>query len=133
MMSQEMLYLFGSLVILVVLIAVQATSTVLANGMKWGLGPRDEPGKPGLFNGRAKRALYNHIEGLMIFGFAILIVETNGLNSGLTVMGAALYFWARLVYAPVYMLGIPVLRTLIWAISLVGILIELYVIATTGF
>ena len=132
MMSQELLYLFGSVVILLILLLVQASSTVLANGMQWGLGNRDEPAKPGVFSGRAKRTVQNHIESLALFGFAILVVETSDLNSGLTVTGAALYFWARLAYAPVYLIGIPVLRTLIWAVGLAGILIELYVIATTG-
>ncbi|WP_300390285.1 MAPEG family protein [Henriciella sp.] len=133
MMSQEMLYLSGSVVILLVLIAVQASSAILANGLSWGLGPRDEPGREDVFAGRAKRTVQNHIEGLLLFGFAILLIETAGLNSGLTAIGGALYFWARLAYAPVYLIGIPVLRTLVWAVSLVGILIELYVIAATGF
>lgn len=132
MMSQEMLYLFGSVVILLVLIAVQATSTVLANGVKWGLGPRDDAAKQDVFSGRARRTVQNHIEGLVLFGFAILLIETSGLNSDLSKVGAALYFWARLAFAPAYLLGIPVIRTLIWAVGLLGILIEFYVIASTG-
>ena len=133
MLSQEMLYLFGSVVIMLLLIVIQAASTVLANGIGWGLGSRDEPAKPDAFAGRAKRTLHNHVEGLIVFGFAILIVEVAGLNSSLTVMGAALFFWARLAYAPVYLFGIPVLRTLVWAVGLVGILMVLYAIAATGF
>lgn len=131
-MSQELLYLFGSIVILIGLIAAQATNTVISSGMAYGLGPRDEPGKPNVFAGRAKRTIANHIEGLVIFGFAILIVETAGLSNGLTTLGAALYFWARLAYAPVYLLGIPVVRTLVWAVGLVGTLMVLYVCATSA-
>ena len=90
------------------------------------------PAKDDLFAGRAKRTVQNHMEGLALFGFAILIIEMSGLNSDLSKTGAALFFWARLAYAPAYLLGIPTVRTLIWAVSLVGILIELYVIAATG-
>ena len=36
-------------------------------------------------------------------------------------IGAQLYFWARLVYVPVYALGIQVVRTIVWAISIVGV------------
>jgi uncharacterized MAPEG superfamily protein len=43
----------------------------------------------------------------------------------MTVLGAQLYFWARLVYVPVYAAGIPYLRTLIWAASIVGIVLLL--------
>ncbi len=125
-MSQELLYLFGSLAILLVLILVQAASTVLVNGLSYGLGPRDQPAREDAFAGRAKRTVNNHIEGLVLFGFAILIVEASGLNSGLTTLGAALYFWARLAYAPIYLLGVPVIRTIVWSVGLVGTLIILY-------
>ena len=131
-MSQELLYLFGSVFILLILIVVQASSSAVANGLSWALGPRDEAARQDVFSGRAKRTLNNHIEGLVLFGFAILIVETSGLNSSLTAVGGSLYFWGRLVYAPVYLLGIPYLRTLVWTVSLVGILIELYVIGMAG-
>lgn len=125
-MSQEMLYLFGSILILLGLIVVQAASTVLVNGLPYGLGPRDHEGKEDVFSGRARRTVNNHIEGLVLFGFAILIVEASGLNSALTTLGAALYFWARLAYAPIYLLGVPVIRTIVWTVSLLGILIVLY-------
>lgn len=131
-MSQEMLYLFGSVLILLGLIVVQAASGLVVNGIGYALGPRDEPAKTDALSGRAQRSVANHVEGLLLFGFAILIVETSGLNSGLTTLGAALYFWARLAYAPVYLLGIPVLRTLIWAVSLAGILIVLYEVGVAG-
>jgi uncharacterized MAPEG superfamily protein len=35
------------------------------------------------------------------------------------------YFWARLVYLPVYIVGIPYLRTLVWAVGFVGLLMVL--------
>jgi len=40
-------------------------------------------------------------------------------------LGAQIYVWARLLYIPAYVLGIPFLRTLIWAASLAGILMVL--------
>jgi uncharacterized MAPEG superfamily protein len=40
-----------------------------------------------------------------------------------TALGTELYFWARLVYLPVYIIGIPYLRTLVWAVSFFGLLI----------
>jgi uncharacterized MAPEG superfamily protein len=40
-------------------------------------------------------------------------------------MGAQIYFWARLIYVPVYAAGIPVVRTLIWAVSIAGLVMVL--------
>ena len=37
-------------------------------------------------------------------------------------VGASLYFWARLAYLPIYILGIPYLRTLVWVVSFWGLL-----------
>jgi uncharacterized MAPEG superfamily protein len=45
-----------------------------------------------------------------------------GLNTAHTALGAELYFWARLAYLPIYIVGIPYLRTLVWAVSLWGLL-----------
>jgi len=43
----------------------------------------------------------------------------------LTVLGAQLYFWARVAYVPAYAAGIPYLRTSIWAASIAGIVLVL--------
>ena len=39
-----------------------------------------------------------------------------------TALGAQMYFWARLAYVPIYAAGIPYLRTLVWAVSIWGLL-----------
>ena len=33
---------------------------------------------------------------------------------------ARIFFWARVVYIPIYMVGVPVARTGVWAISVIG-------------
>jgi uncharacterized MAPEG superfamily protein len=42
-----------------------------------------------------------------------------------TKWGAQLYFWARVVYVPVYAAGIPVARTIVWTASIVGLVMVL--------
>ena len=46
--------------------------------------------------------------------------QTEALGSTNVELGARIFYWARLVYIPVYMVGIPVARTGVWAISVVG-------------
>lgn len=38
----------------------------------------------------------------------------------MTLLGAQIFFWARLAYAFVYLAGIPWLRTGVWTVSVVG-------------
>jgi uncharacterized MAPEG superfamily protein len=47
---------------------------------------------------------------------------TNKTNST-TLLGAQLFFWARLAYALVFIAGIPWLRTAIWTVSVIGMIL----------
>lgn len=125
-MPVELLALYGSVLILMALIVLQAVTNVSQRGLAWGLSNRDESEPAGVFAARVKRTVDNHVESLLFFGFAVLIAEAAGALTGLTGLGAMLYFWARLVYAPVYVIGIPYIRTLVWAVGLVGTLMVLF-------
>ena len=46
----------------------------------------------------------------------------TGEDGVLTYWGAALYFWARLIYIPLYAFGVTGLRSLAFMASLVGLL-----------
>ena len=74
---------------------------------------------------RAQRAHRNMLECLVLFAALVLVAQVAGKANATTALGAQMYFWARLVYAPVYIAGIPWLRTGVWAVSLVGLLMIL--------
>jgi len=96
-------------------------------GTKWNMGPRDEaldpPAKP--IVGRLDRAQRNFFETFPLFAAAALIVAVAHLNSKWTAIGAIVWLAARVVYLPLYALGIPVLRSIAWIAALVGILMVL--------
>ena len=86
-------------------------------------GPRDEVRPAGTVAGRLDRALRNFLETFPLFAAALLACLAAGKVGGtLTVYGAWAYVVARAVYVPLYALGVPLLRTLVWAVSLVGII-----------
>ena len=86
-------------------------------------GNRDElPALTG-WAGRAKRAHYNMLESLVVFAIVVIAAHLAGKANATTALGAALFFWARLAYAVVYVAGIPWLRTAVWAVSMVGIIL----------
>ena len=54
----------------------------------------------------------------------VTAVLAHRLNA-LTAWGAQLYVWARLVYLPLYAFGVPWLRSLVWAVAWVGVVLIL--------
>ena len=89
--------------------------------MKWAAGPRDEPIPLGGVSGRLDRAFKNFMETFPFFVAAVLTAYLAGKLGTLTLWGSALYVAGRALYVPVYAAGIPRLRTLIWFVSLIGI------------
>jgi uncharacterized MAPEG superfamily protein len=74
---------------------------------------------------RATRAHLNMLESLVVFAiFVVVAYETNHLNAT-TVLGANLFFWGRLAYAIIYVIGVPWLRTLVWGLSMAGAILVL--------
>lgn len=73
--------------------------------------------------GRARRAHLNMLENLPLFIALVLVAHIANRGDGVTLLGEQLFFWARLVYAIVYIVGVPWLRTLIWAVSVVGLVL----------
>jgi uncharacterized MAPEG superfamily protein len=73
--------------------------------------------------GRAKRAHYNMLESLVVFAIVVIAAHLAGKANATTALGAALFFWGRLSYAIVYVVGVPWLRTAVWAVSIAGIVL----------
>jgi uncharacterized MAPEG superfamily protein len=71
--------------------------------------------------GRAARAHHNMLENLVLFAALVLVAVAAGRTNSTTLLGAQLFFWARLVYVLVYLGGIPWLRTAVWLVSVVGL------------
>ena len=60
-----------------------------------------------------------------LFAAAVLVAHVTDRHSWLTVMGAHLFFWARLIYVPLYAAGIPVVRTIAFLVATAGIVLIL--------
>jgi uncharacterized MAPEG superfamily protein len=65
------------------------------------------------------------LESLTIFAAFVLVAQVTGKTNAATALGAQLFFWSRLAYAPVYVIGIPWLRTGLWGVSFAGLLLIL--------
>jgi uncharacterized MAPEG superfamily protein len=59
----------------------------------------------------------NAVDNLVIFAPLVLMLDALGHSTPATVWACAVYFFARLAHAIVYALGIPVARTLAFAVG----------------
>jgi uncharacterized MAPEG superfamily protein len=79
---------------------------------------KPEGGGPhSLWAQRAIRAHQNAVENLAIFVPAVLIAHLLNISTPATRMAVVIYFLARLVHFLVYLAGIPVVRTLAFAVG----------------
>jgi uncharacterized MAPEG superfamily protein len=91
-------------------------------GSKWNMSARDEempPQEP--IVGRLGRAQANFFETFPVAIAAILIVHAAHLESRWTALGAITWLGARIVYLPLYAMGVPVLRSIAFLVSVVGL------------
>ncbi len=99
--------------------------TTIQHGLSYGLSPRDEKKPLTGVGARVERAFANYMQTFPFFAAAVLVAHVAGRHSWLTVTGAQLYFWARLVYVPLYAAGIPIARTVAFGVALLGIVLIL--------
>lgn len=113
-----------SVVLLVFHVLLQGTLSTRELGRDWNAGPRDEGVEPkGRFAGRAARASRNFQETYPAFVGLLLGVAFAGDDaSGWGLIGGWLWLVSRVVYIPLYMGGVPYIRSLVWTVSLIGLL-----------
>jgi uncharacterized MAPEG superfamily protein len=119
-MSVELNMLVYSAALLLVLVLIQATAGVMAQGLQPMAGARDNLPEPKPFQARTKRVVDNHREGLTIFAPLVLAAAMAHISNPWTVLGAQLFFYSRVVHAGLYLAGVPMVRPLAWAVGLVG-------------
>jgi uncharacterized MAPEG superfamily protein len=109
-------------------IVAASHSASLQRGYRWTASPRNEPTPPlrGVA-GRLDRALRNFLETFPLFVAVVLAAHVSETHNALTEWGARLYLWGRVAYVPLYVAGIPLVRSLVWNIATIGIM--LFVVA----
>lgn len=69
---------------------------------------------------RAYRAHMNAVENIVMFAPLAIAVHVTGAGNEITAQACAVYFWARLIHAPFYILNVPFVRTLSWTVGLIA-------------
>lgn len=72
---------------------------------------------------RAKRAHINAVENLVIFAPLAIGVHVAGAGNSTTAAACAVFFFARLAHYGIYTLGLPWVRTPVFAISWLSLIV----------
>lgn len=122
-MSFELTLLLWSVVLHLAYLGTQSALFRVEFGVELANGPRDnEPASHGMA-GRAERAFRNFMETYPVFVALTLLAHVTGGADALTWWGALVWFVARIAYLPLYLSGIPYMRSLAWAASMVGLIL----------
>jgi uncharacterized MAPEG superfamily protein len=122
-MKPELMWLAWAVALAFAQMLVAVSGATLQVGLPALAGNRE--GLPALtgWAGRAQRAHHNMLENLALFAALVLIAVAAGKTNATTLLGAQIFVWARLAYAFVYLAGIPWLRTGVWTVSVIGLLL----------
>ena len=119
-MSPDLTYLLYSTILCFVQVLIAASGANTQVGLPKLAGNREDLPEMVGWAGRARRAHLNMVENLLLFSALVLIAAIAGKANATTAMGAMIFFWARLAYAVIYLIGIPWLRTLVWFVGVIG-------------
>lgn len=126
-MAVELKILALGALLLVVHIFTATRFKTAQYGRKWNIGARDEALPPPTpVTGRTIRAQANFVETFPIAIVALLGVVLANRTSEMTALGGWIWLGARVAYLPLYAAGVPVIRTIVFVISMVGLAMVLW-------
>lgn len=116
-MTVELEVLAWGGVLLVAQLVALAVAVNRQQGVAWTTGPRDEPRTLAGAAGRLQRAFQNQQEALILFTIAVLVTVLGDGSTTLSERCAWTWLGARVLYVPAYVSGVPLVRSLVWAVA----------------
>lgn len=124
-MKLELTLLAWCVILAIVQMLIAVQGAMMQVGLLTLVGNRENFPEIKGWGGRAARAHRNMIENLVLFAAVVLAAVAAGKTNGTTLLGAQIFFWARLAYAAIFLAGIPWARTGAWTVSIIGLLMVL--------
>ena len=123
-----------SVVLLMFHVILQSSLAYREVGREWNAGPRDRAPKPlGEMAGRAARASGNFRETYPGFVVLVLALAIGGDVSGIGFAGTLVWFAARIVYIPLYLGGVPYIRSFVWLVAAGGLAMMLFAVLYSAY
>ena len=90
-------------------------------GVRRYVGSRDELPQLTSVGGRSERAVRNFGESLPFFLTVAILTIVLDREATISLVGAQIFFWARLAYLGLYLTAVPWLRSITWTVAFAGI------------
>jgi uncharacterized MAPEG superfamily protein len=122
-MSLELKLLVWSVALAFAQCLIAVVGALLQVGLPTLVGNRENMPAITGWAGRAERGHRNMLQSLVLFTALVLAAQVTSKLDATTALGAQLFFWARLAYVAVYLIGLPWIRTAAWAVSILGLVL----------
>lgn len=87
------------------------------------VGSRDDLPPLGTIGGRSERAVRNLAESLPFFLAAAILTIALNRESDAGLLGAQIFFWARIAYLGLYLAAVPWIRSVTWTVAFSGVVV----------
>jgi uncharacterized MAPEG superfamily protein len=124
-MTTELTMLSLSVALGLVQIILAAHAASLQVGYRWTATAREARRPLVGVAGRLERAARNFGETFPFFAAVVVVAHLTNRHTRGTEVGTWMYFTARLAYVPLYALAVPLVRSLVWNVATVGIVLVL--------
>jgi uncharacterized MAPEG superfamily protein len=117
-MTRELLWLTLTIILTGVMWVPYIVDRAMVRGLMGAMANPTRKDKPQ--SEWAQRLYFAHtnaVENLIIFAPLVMILDSMGHSTESTAIACAVYFWARLAHVIVYVMGVPVLRTLAFTVG----------------
>jgi uncharacterized MAPEG superfamily protein len=122
-MTVELWLLFWSLPLQGLYLGAQAILYRMHYGIVFAATARDDEAPPSPSLARADRALRNFLETWPAFIVLALIAHLAVPGDALIFWGALVYLAGRVVYLPLYVFGVFMIRSLVWCVASTGLFV----------
>ncbi|MFZ5931181.1 MAG: MAPEG family protein [Pseudomonadota bacterium] len=120
-MTHDLWILFWAGLLGLVHLSVASFAFKAQVGNAYSVGARDENIQPTGIAARLQRAQWNFLETFPVFAALVLIAHVSGEAGYWSLLGGRIYLAGRILFLPLYALGIPWLRTFSWNIATAGL------------
>ena len=123
-MTAELTVLLLAVLLAVIQLILYAVPANLELERGYAAGPRDDAPRTKLSirTRRIKRAFDNHVETLPWFAIVVLVAHLSAKTDAITLWASWTYLVARIVYVPLYVFGVYMMRSLVWFVAFLAIL-----------